>query len=462
MDFKSLNSVYFIGIGGIGMSGLARYFADNGVVVAGYDRTPSAVTDSLSRMGVDVIFEDNPEKLPENIDLVIYTPAVKDELNIIKALVKKGLEFVKRAEVLGWISKTMPTIAVAGTHGKTTVTSMLVHIMKSAGIRICGFVGGVTKNYLSNYVGDKNPQWMVVEADEFDRSFLNLEPYYGIITSMDADHLDIYENHHSLNEAFFQFMKKINKDGHLILKEGLPYPVNIKTPIITYNASGKGADIITGNIESKDMINNYDVDGIINVGNIELKVPGLHNIENSLAAITIAWLLGIEADIITRAVNSYEGVLRRFDIRYNNNDIIYIDDYAHHPEELKALISAVRVLLPGKRITGVFQPHLYSRTRDFADEFATSLELLDELILLDIYPARERPIDGITSNMLLKKINLKEKKILKKEQLVEFLRTKRFEVLLTLGAGDIDRMVEPLTEMIRQKTNIYTNGKENF
>ncbi len=451
MDFKSLNSVYFIGIGGIGMSGLARYFIDQGVEVAGYDKTPSPLTSSLRRLGVNVIFEDNPEELPGNTDLVIYTPAVKDELNIIKALKGRGVKFIKRAEVLGLISETIPAIAVAGTHGKTTVSSILVHIMKTAGIRICGFVGGVTKNYLSNYIGDKNPQWMVVEADEFDRSFLNLNTFYGIVTSMDPDHLDIYENHKSLKDAFFQFMQKVNEEGHLIIKEGLPYPDNYKIPVTTYNSSGNSADIVAKSIQKEDLINYFNVQGKLNIDKLKLKVPGLHNIENSLAAITAAYLLKIDTKTIAKAINTYEGVQRRFDIKYYSNEITYIDDYAHHPEELKAFISSVRNLLPGKKITGVFQPHLYSRTRDFADEFAQSLQLLDELILLDIYPAREKPIEGVTSKMLFDKINLKEKHLVKKEKVIDFLKNRNFEVLLTLGAGNIDRLAEPLTEMIKQK-----------
>jgi len=450
VDLKTLNKVYFIGIGGIGMSGLVHFFLDNGVCVAGYDKTRSPITDRLIDKGVDIIFDDKPELLPENIDLVIYTPAVKDELGIIKKLKNSGLRFMKRAEVLGMISKNIPTIAIAGTHGKTTVTSMLVHIMKYAGIRINGFVGGITKNYSSNYIGDDNPQWIVVEADEFDKSFLKLKPYYAVITSMDADHLDIYINQKSLKETFFQFINSIDKNGHLVIHDSLPYPDDLIVKVTGYSVEKPG-DIFTRNFRHKNLINYFDVKGCVDIDNIKLKVPGYHNVENSLAAIAISHLLGIKSDTITNALSTYEGVKRRFDIKCYSDNIAYIDDYAHHPEELKAFIGSVRNLLPGKKITGVFQPHLYSRTNDFMDEFAESLQLLDELLLLDIYPAREKPIQGVSSKALFEKIKLENKYILRSDQVVEFLEKKDVEILLTMGAGDIDRLVDPLTILMNYK-----------
>ena len=457
MTITSVHNIYFIGIGGIGMSALAKYFLDNGANVAGYDLNHSPITDELSKLGVDIIFEDVKEKLPDNIDLVIYTPAVKDELEIIQELKRREIRFLKRAEVLGMISENIPTIAIAGTHGKTTVASMLVHIMKTAGMNIGGFVGGITKNYSSNYIGSNNPEWLVIEADEFDRSFLKLSPFYSIITSMDADHLDIYKNQNTLTDAFYQFMHKIDGNGNLILKEGLQIPDDLKTPVITYNIGEETSDIFAKNIKKSGLVNYYGVGGNINIDKIQLKVPGLHNVENSLAAIAVSDLLGINSKTIVNALNTYEGVQRRFDIKFYSNDIVYIDDYAHHPEELKAFISSVRNLLPGKKITGIFQPHLYSRTRDFADEFAKSLQLLDELLLLDIYPAREKPIKGVSSNLLLEKTALKDKCLIDKEKMVDFLKSKNIEVLLTMGAGDIGRLAEPITEMLKQKNKNYNN-----
>ncbi len=443
------------------MSSLARYFVEYGVDVAGYDRTPSPVTANLQNIGIPVIFEDNPAKLPGNIGLVIYTPAVKDELDIVKNLKQRNLTFAKRAEVLGWISEKIPTIAVAGTHGKTTVSSMIVHILKTAGINIKGFIGGITKNYSSNYIGDKNPKWMVAEADEFDRSFLNLKTHLGIVTSMDADHLDVYENHEALEKSYFQFIEKIDKKGHLVINKSLKYPVKPNIPVTTYGIDSQ-ADIFAKNIQHSELTSYFKVDGIINTGKITLRMPGKHNIENSLAAIAAAHFTGIDKGTIRKAFETYEGIHRRFDIRFQGKKVCYIDDYAHHPEEIKALVSSVRTLLPGRKITGVFQPHLYSRTKDFSDKFAESLRLLDELLLLDIYPAREKPLAGISSELLLEKINLKKKYLLKKEQVSGFLKKNDFEVLLTIGAGDIDRLVEPLTKMIIQKNQKHHDDKKSI
>ncbi len=452
MEIKSLHSIYFIGIGGIGMSSLARYFIEKGVNVAGYDKTRSSITDGLERLGIDINYEDEPDKLPDNIDGVIYTPAVKDHLNIIQELQKRNLPFMKRAEALGYITKNTPVIAVAGTHGKTTVCSMIIHILITAGIKINGFVGGITKNYKSNYIGDPNPQWIVVEADEYDKSFLNLNPFHAVITSMDADHLDVYKNIKLHNEAFFQFMNKIDKNGHLVLNENLLKPKEYHIQTTTYGLNNT-SDIYPANIKAKELINYYDIDGKINIDGIKLKCPGFHNIDNSLAASAVATLLGVKSNVIAKALSTFEGVQRRFDIKFNNNKLVYIDDYAHHPMELDALIKSVRSLLPGRKITGVFQPHLYSRTKDFADEFADSLQLLDRLILLDIYPAREKAIQGVSSKMIFDKIDLKDKYLLKKTQVTEFLKNCDLEVILTIGAGDIDRLVEPITKMITNRAN---------
>jgi len=302
---------------------------------------------------------------------------------------------------------------------------------------------------------------MVAEADEFDKSFLNLKPRLGIVTSMDADHLDVYKDHRSLKKAYFQFIEKIDKNGHLVLKEGLKYPGKCNVSLTTYSTDNK-ADIFAKNIEQSGPVNYFEVDGIISTGKITLKLPGKHNIENSLAAIAAAHLTGISPGMIVKAFDTYEGIHRRFDIIFYDKNICYIDDYAHHPEEIKALVSSVRAMLPGRKITGIFQPHLFSRTKKFADEFAESLQLLDELLLLDIYPAREKPIAGVSSKLLLEKTNLKKKYLLKKEQVIDLLKKNDFEVLLTIGAGDIDRLVEPLTSMIMQKTKNYHDDKESI
>jgi len=439
------------------MSGLAKFFMEQGIEVFGYDRTPSPITDELLDTNIEIIFDDNPEKLPENIDLVIYTPAVKDELEIIKAFKKKNIKFVKRAEVLGWLSEKIPTIAVAGTHGKTTVSSILSHIMKTAGIKFNAFVGGISKNYSTNYIGgNKNPEWLIAEADEYDRSFLKLKPFYSVITSMDPDHLDIYEKAAKMKKAYIQFINNTSKKGKLVLNNALSHDINSTISKLSYSAKNE-ADVFAKNIQQKDLTNYFDVRGIIDINNVKLKMPGLHNIENSLAAITTASLLGISKETIAEAMNSYEGVKRRFDIRFSDKNIIYIDDYAHHPEELNSIISSVKELLPGKKITGIFQPHLYSRTKDFANEFAESLQMLDDLVLLEIYPARETPIKGVCSKMLLDKISMKNKTVIRKEDVIKHLEKKDFEVLLTLGAGDIDRLVEPITKLIinKSKKNQY-------
>lgn len=454
---EQYRTVYFLGIGGIGMSGLARYFHRNGAAVSGYDRTPTTLTDQLIGEGIPVHFEDRPDLVPEHPDLVIYTPALPKDHEELRFVTEKGYPLKKRSEVLGMITRNTKTIAVAGTHGKTTITSLITHILKTAGVNIVGFLGGISKNYHSNLIisdlPEKNsaslPDYFVVEADEFDRSFLKLYPDTAVITSTDADHLDIYGNLHELHSSFEEFTSHIKDKGRLILKKGLaiiPAGGN-RFQVKTYSIKEE-ADYSVKNVRLEKGRYVFDLVTPQNViPDLKLGFPGKFNLENAVAASAVALMLGIPAGILARSLESFEGVQRRFDFQVIRDDFVYIDDYAHHPEELKACILAVREMYPGKKITGIFQPHLFSRTRDFADEFAASLELLDELILLDIYPARENPIEGITSEMLLDKVRMKEKMICTKPGLLPFLLSKKPEVLLTLGAGDIDLLAGPIRDL---------------
>ena len=422
-----MNSVYFVGIGGIGMSALARYYHSQGVTVAGYDRTPSPLTKQLESEGMAIHYEDNPSLLPVHIDSVIYTPAVPKDLQELVELRRRGIPIMKRAEALGAISKTHFTIAVSGTHGKTTTTAMVAHILKENGVDMTAFIGGIANNFGSNLVlGHTEESVLVVEADEFDRSFLHLSPDISIVNSIDADHLDIYGDRQHLVESFNQFAK-LTKDV-VIVKEGLDIDVPNKVSF----GFGKDCD--------------YRVDDL----NLPLSIPGRHNQLNATAASAAALELGLDAEGIAKALATFSGVKRRFDIRVKNDKYCYIDDYAHHPEEIKSCLSAIKASFPSKRVTLVFQPHLFTRTRDFMEDFANVLAMADDLILLDIYPAREKPIEGITSQALLDKIDLKDKCICTKEALLETIAKRKPELLVTMGAGDIDRFVEPLQTMISQ------------
>ena len=422
-----MNSVYFVGIGGIGMSALARYYHSQGVTVAGYDRTPSPLTKQLESEGMAIHYEDNPSLLPVHIDSVIYTPAVPKDLQELVELRRRGIPIMKRAEALGAISKTHFTIAVSGTHGKTTTTAMVAHILKENGVDMTAFIGGIANNFGSNLVlGHTEESVLVVEADEFDRSFLHLSPDISIVNSIDTDHLDIYGDRQHLVESFNQFAQ-LTKDV-VIVKEGLDIDVPNKVSF----GFGKDCD--------------YRVDNL----NLPLSIPGRHNQLNATAASAAALELGLDAEGITKALATFSGVKRRFDIRVKNDKYCYIDDYAHHPEEIKSCLSAIKASFPTKRVTLVFQPHLFTRTRDFMEDFANVLAMADDLILLDIYPAREKPLEGITSQALLDKINLKNKCLCPKETLLDTIAERKPELLVTMGAGDIDRFVEPLQNMISQ------------
>ncbi|NLN34130.1 MAG: UDP-N-acetylmuramate--L-alanine ligase [Flavobacteriaceae bacterium] len=436
---------YFIGAGGIGMSALARYFKSLEKIVIGYDKTPTDLTRELEREGIDLHFEDHLDKIapyltPDNT-LVVYTPAVPKELREYQYFLQNGFDIMKRSEVLGEITDATYGIAVAGTHGKTTTSSILGHILHHSEMESSAFLGGVLEEYNSNFLNN-GYKITVSEADEFDRSFLKLSPKIGIITSMDADHLDIYGSKEEFEEAFIAFGRKISE--RIFVKKGLPIPDGI-----TYGVESE-ADFDAVNIRIENGIYHFDLKTPEDlIENFILKLPGKHNVENAVAAIAVALHLKIPAHKIKYALENFKGVKRRFN-RWDFKDKIYIDDYAHHPTELNALTSSVREIFPDKKILGVFQPHLFSRTRDFMDGFAESLSRFDELILLDIYPARELPIEGVTSKTLLDRINLENKEVSSLENAMSRIQMKDFDVLVTVGAGNIDRLVKPLKSWLNE------------
>lgn len=448
VNVESLKKVYFLGIGGIGMSALARYLNSAKVQVHGYDRTPTTLTSQLEKEGISIHFSDLPELLTDDFDIVVYTPAIPESLAEYRKAVEMNIPMMKRSELLGLLTKSNKTLAVAGTHGKTTVSSMLAHILYSSSQGCTAFLGGISKNYDSNLLINHSSHYMVTEADEFDRSFLRLYPWLAIITSADADHLDIYQNHETLLQAFAEFTSHISADGYLLIKQGikLPFTTSINH-IYTYSITEE-ADFAIENlllINGKYSFTLLTPEGAIEGFNPIL--PGLFNVENCIAAAAAAWLSGTKPLDIIKGINTFMGVKRRFDHRVIKPDFLYIDDYAHHPEELKACITSVRKLYPGKKITGIFQPHLYTRTRDFAEGFASSLSLLDQLILLDIYPAREKPIAGVTSQMLLDMTPIDNKMLLSKEQAIAYIKNHKPDILLTLGAGDIDKLVTEIEKL---------------
>ncbi len=463
MRFDSLKYVYLIGIGGIGMSGLARYFKSFGKSVSGYDKTPSTLTHEMESEGIEIHYEDNVELINKEITnhnaatdtLIIYTPAVPSDHSELKYFSNKKYNLHKRSEVLGWITEGHFSVAVAGTHGKTTTSTLVTHILRSSGNECMAFLGGVSKNYHTNILlgklGNEN-KVMVVEADEYDRSFLTLNPDISIITSIDPDHLDIYNNKASMEESYSMFANRIHADGCLITKEKVQDTIQYGGKCFSYSLDKK-ADYYAKNINIQDGYYVYDViTPFGEIKSVKLGVVGLHNIENSIAATAVAKVMNVDDEAIRKALATFEGVERRFDYQIRTSNLVFIDDYAHHPEEIKACLNSVRAMYPDKKITGIFQPHLYTRTRDFADGFAKSLELVDNLILLDIYPARELPIEGITSTMLLDKVNIKNKKLCSKSELVNEVIANMPEVLVTMGAGDIDRLVEPLKIALLKKT----------
>lgn len=449
MKLENIKRVYLIGIGGIGMSGLARYFKKLGCVVCGYDKTCTQLTTGLMSEGIPVVFQDEEDNIPVSFllkdphTLIIYTPAIPKDSKILNYFSSRSFPLKKRSEVLGILSRGMFTIAVAGTHGKTTTSTIIAHVLKDSGYDCSAFLGGIATNYNSNVLFGSN-NTMVVEADEYDRSFLTLHPDIAVVTSMDADHLDIYGDEMHLFESFRQFTSQIKSGGRLIYRKGLELKGGQ-----TYSANAI-ADIQAVNVRIKDGFFFFDFKNSKHViENIQMGLPGLHNIENAVAAIEVALHLGIDPDKIRGALAGFRGVKRRFEYVVKSNDHVYIDDYAHHPEELRACLQAIKSLYPEKKLTTIFQPHLFTRTRDFAEGFAEVLKMTDDLIMLDIYPARELPIAGVNSAMILDKVEVAKKQNLSKQETIEYIRNTKPELLLTVGAGDIDTLVEPLKKVMQ-------------
>ena len=447
------NKVYFIGIGGIGMSAIARYFKFKGCEVSGYDRTPSELTAELEKEGIAVHYEDDVKYVPENSDdtLVVYTPAIPHDMGELVYVMEHGYKVIKRSGILGEITRGQRCLAVAGTHGKTTTSTLLSHIFESSGEGCSAFLGGISKNYGSNLLTAMNDV-VVAEADEFDRSFLQLHPETAAITAMDADHLDIYSDLAHVKEAFKAFASQVT--GTVIIKYGLDItPEDTGAKIMTYAYDDPRADFHAENIR-KDECGYFTFDLAYPEGRIKdctVGVPGWVNVENGIAASGIALVYGIAPEKIREALSSFTGVKRRFDIHYNKPGHAYVDDYAHHPAEIAAAISSIRDIFPGRRLTAVFQPHLYTRTRDFAADFAAALDKVDRLILLDIYPAREEPVPGVTSEIIFDRMKLDDKILIRKEELMNTLDNEDIDILVTFGAGNIDRYIGPVTEMMARR-----------
>ncbi len=457
--FQNKKNIYFLGIGGIGMSALARYFKAKGYEVAGYDRTSSGLTRQMEQEGMNIHYEDNTELIPGNFrnpenTLVVFTPAVPGTMGELVDFIKKKFTVLKRSQVLGEITRHQRGICVAGTHGKTTTSTMTAHLLHHSHVDCNAFIGGISKNFERNlHLSDKS-DLVVIEADEYDRSFLTLSPYMAVITAVDPDHLDIYGSEETYRAGFEEFTSLIQPGGVLLLKKGLPVSPRIQEGVrlFTYSLDDAEADFYAKNIRvvnSEIIFDFVTPNGLIE--NIQPGVPVMINIENGIAAMTLALLNGATPGEIRKAMATFAGVKRRFDFQIKQENLVFIDDYAHHPEELKACIESLRMLYKDKKICGVFQPHLYTRTRDFAGQFAQSLSLLDELVLLDIYPAREEPIPGVTSQMLLDKVAIDKKCVCTKADLEEYIRANRFEVLVTIGAGDIELLVPEIKKILLER-----------
>ena len=442
---------YFVGIGGIGMSAIARYLKQTGNNILGYDRTPTALTEELVAEGMDIKYEDDPSHIAsQHIDMVIYTPAIGDDNRILQYARENALVVKKRSEVLGLITSQKKTIAVAGTHGKTTTSGMIAHILTKSNIGCSAFLGGISNNYHTNCLINPDSDYVVVEADEYDRSFLQLSPYMSVITSVEADHLDIYGTLSEVEKAFACFADKTDKSGKLFVKDTLCERIDFEHKSLSYSLLEQ-TDYHVANIrvsKGKYYFDFYTPEKVYY--DMQMTYPGRHNIENAVVALAVACSLGVGEYEMRAALSSFSGMKRRFDLRLKTDSTIYYDDYAHHPQEIDATISSLRELYPDKRLCGVFQPHLYSRTKDFADEFAKSLEQLDDVILLPIYPAREEPIAGVSSKMILHKINKMDKYCVDKSQLFPLLEALNPELLVTMGAGDIDKLVEPITDLLKE------------
>jgi UDP-N-acetylmuramate--alanine ligase len=451
--------IYFVGIGGIGMSALARWFKANGFNVAGYDKTSTVLVKKLVEEGIEVTLEDEIGSIPEAFmqdpehTLIIYTPAVPVQHKQMIYFRDQNFLILKRSQVLGLLTKNLRTIGVAGTHGKTTTSSMVAHILRHAEVNSTAFLGGITQNYGTNLLLNEPTEnleevFCVVEADEFDRSFLTLFPEIAIVTSTDADHLDIYGKHENVLESFRDYVSQIDDEGALFMRDGLELAESTKAKVFTYSLNSGAYHASNIHIEHARFV--FDLvypDGVIK--DIAMKIPGYHNIENSVAASAVALYIGIAKDKVKEALESYGGVKRRFEYQVEEKSHVYIDDYAHHPTEIEAFLSSVKGLYPGRHVTAIFQPHLFTRTRDFADGFAESLSMADRLLLLEIYPARELPIEGVNSEMLLEKVTAADKQLVAKDNVLNVLAGLNTDIVVTIGAGDIDTLVEPVKNLLK-------------
>ena len=458
-NLQNIRNVYFLGIGGIGMSALARYFKFTGRNVAGYDRTPTALTKAMQAEGIDVHFEDDIRKIPGTWDpastLAVFTPALPDDHKELSWFREKPIGLLKRAKVLGLVCNERSGIAVAGTHGKTTVSTMVANILNKTRKGCGAFLGGISKNFGTNLLLPKvESPWIIAEADEFDRSFLHLTPLLALVTSIDADHLDIYGQKDKIVESFEKFISQILPGGSLVVKVGVDLNTEkTSAKIYTYSLN-KEADFTTVNLQLNTEGGFYQFDIKTPGGIIEgckMNYPGLLNVENAVGAASLAFLAGATPDEIKNGLEDYQGVIRRFDVQFKNDKYIYIDDYAHHPEELKAFISSVRELYKGRKIAGIFQPHLYSRTRDFSAEFAESLDMLDTGILIPLYPAREEPIKGISSEIIYNQMKNHNKHLVSKTEMLDILRKDDYDIVVTMGAGDIDGLAGDIIEILKTK-----------
>ena len=458
MELKDIKAVYFVGAGGIGMSAIARYFLHRGVVVAGYDKTPSVLTKELEKEGALIHYEENVEGIPEackdaNTTLVIYTPAIPKDHKELVFFQENGFTIQKRAQVLGTLTKTHKGLCVAGTHGKTTTSTMCAHIMHQSHVDCNAFLGGISKNYGTNYILSDKSDYVVIEADEFDRSFHWLRPWMSVITATDPDHLDIYGTKEAYLESFRHYTELIQPGGALIIHKNLEMKQHVQEGVKIYEYSLTEGDFHAENIKIDNGEITFDfISPIESIKNVELGQPVPINIENGVAAMAMAQLNGCTAEEIKQGMKTYEGVERRFDFKIKTDKLVFLSDYAHHPKEIYQSAKSIRELYKTRKITAIFQPHLYTRTRDFYKDFANSLSLLDEVILCDIYPAREAPIPGVTSKLIYD--NLKpgvEKSMIHKEDVLDLVKKRNFDVLIVLGAGDLDNYVPQMTEILKQK-----------
>ena len=452
MDIKA---VYFVGIGGIGMSAIARYFLHQGLTVGGYDRTASDLTRKLEEEGAQIHYEENIEMIPakcrikENT-LVIYTPAIPAEHQELVYFRSEGFEIQKRAQVLGTLTRAHKGLCVAGTHGKTTTSSMAAHLLHQSSIDCNAFLGGITKNYGTNYILSKNSDYVVIEADEFDRSFHWLSPFATVITSTDADHLDIYGTEEAYLESFAHYTSLIVEGGYLIVHTGLKMKPRTGNGVTTYTYSRETGDFHAENVKIGNGEITFDlVSPLGNIKGIQLGVPVAVNLENGIAAMALAQIAGVSEEEIRTAMLSFRGVDRRFDFRIKTDKMVYLSDYAHHPEEIRQSILSIKQLYEGRRIKAIFQPHLYTRTRDFYKDFASALSLLDDVAIVDIYPAREKPIPGVTSAIIYDNLTCAKREMISKNEIIDTVRKGGFDVLVTLGAGDIEDYAEEITKVLQ-------------